>query len=87
MRVLLLHQSGEVFLELLNECRSLWSVSKFDKSLKHAASIMLEAELSVFVADHIHALLDQGVLLLTTHLLLLHQKLVVVDLNPTTHQF
>jgi len=81
MRVLLLHQVGVLVLELVNDKDALGPVAELDKCLEDTAAIMLVAEGLVLITDVVDALLDDCVLLLTAHFLLLHQQLVVRDLN------
>ena len=79
--VLLRHQVRELFLELVDDEDSLWTVAELDEGLKDAAAVVLVAQLGVLLTDVIDALLHDRVLFLTRHFLLLHQQLVVRDLN------
>lgn len=81
--VLLLNDGEVVGRELIDEQRSLGPVSEFDERLNNATSIVLEDQLRKLLANLVETFLDERVLLLSTHQLLLHDELVVVDLEAT----
>ena len=77
MRVLLLHQMGILFFQLVNDQNALGSVAKFDQSLQNATSIVLVAELLILLSDSIDTFLYYGVFLFARHFLLFHQETIV----------
>jgi len=77
VRVLLLHQVCILVLEFVNNEDALRSVTKLDQCLQDATTIVLVAQFGILFTDGFDALLDDGVFLFPTHLLLLHEQTIV----------
>ena len=75
---------GVEILQLVYNQDSLGSISKLDEGLKDATSIVLENQLRPLLANLVDAVLHQCVLLISSHHLLVHDELVVVDLVKVT---
>ena len=70
---------SELVFELVDNEYALRPVAKLDERLQHAAAVMLVTKFRVLLSDGVDALLHNSMLLLTAHLLLLHEQSIVRD--------
>ena len=68
---------SELVFELVDNEYALRPVAKLDERLQDAAAVMLVAKFRVLLSDSVDALLHNSMLLLATHLLLLHEQSIV----------
>jgi len=70
---------SELVFQLVNDEYALRSIAKLDQGLEDTAAVVLVAQLGVLLTNGIDALLHDRVLLLSAHLLLLHEQAILRD--------
>jgi hypothetical protein len=79
VRVFVSGQVNKSVFERVTNGDSMLTVTELKQLLENSATIVLETQVSVFVANKLDTIFHYGVFLLIGHFLFLHQKLVVVD--------
>jgi len=82
MRILRSHQVKVMNLDVFNDLGALYTITVLEEGLQDTAAVMLETQLVVLSTDQLEAFFNNRMLLIISDLglLLLDQKLVVIDL-------